>query len=135
MPPEGAVFPVMHAENSIVVLRFRKTFVVAWHGLLLDDILTDVAVVFGGGDHDDIVAWGGSLRSCRRGGEMQCCDLDRRLLSRSRHFIQRQGRKIVLNVRLISVMRRALLFVSLAKVIITSDIAKCFLTKANVFMM
>ena len=56
MPPEGAVFPVMHAENSIVVLRFRKTFVVAWHGLLLDDILTDVAVVFGGGDHDDIVA-------------------------------------------------------------------------------
>ncbi len=34
-----------HAENSIVVLRFRKTFVDAWRELLLDDILTDIAVV------------------------------------------------------------------------------------------
>ena len=41
----------------------------------------------------------------------------------------------MLNVRLISVMRRVSLLVSMAKVIITFDIAKYFLTKANVFIM
>ena len=45
-----------HAENSVVVLRFRKTFVDAWRELFLDDILTDVAASFGGVDHDDVVA-------------------------------------------------------------------------------